>query len=427
MRDVPLILIIDDTPANLAVTSRVLTEAGYEVAIAKDGERGIKQAELNLPDLILLDIMMPGIDGFETCRRLKTSSITQNIPIIFMTALSDTTNTVNGFELGAVDYITKPFAEAELLVRVRTHIKLYYLTQTLEQQVADRTSKLTAALQEVKQSQVQLIQSEKMATLGLLVAGVAHEINNPLNFIQANLNYIREYFKTILDFIQLYQKHYPDPVPEIQIKAKDEDLEFIQDDLLKILASMEIGSQRLRDISRTLRNFSRTDEAECQTVDIHEGIESTLIILQHRLKAQTGFPVIQIIKDYSNLPHVQCYPGLLNQVFMNIIANAIDAMEDKFHQSPTTTQDFAIVIRTSAINTNWVNITIADNADGIPERIREKIFEPFFTTKPVNKGTGMGLSISYQIITVKHRGKLECFSTTGIGTEFVIQIPIQQI
>jgi len=425
MRNVPLILIVDDTPANLAVTSTTLTDAGYEVAIAKDGERAIKQAQRNLPDLILLDVMMPGIDGFETCRRLKASSLTQYIPILFMTALSDTTDKVTGLSLGAVDYITKPFQEAELLARIKTHLKLSYLTQTLEQQVAQRTSELTTALKEVQQSQVQLVQSEKMATLGLLVAGVAHEINNPVNFIYGNLNYIRDYVEILLDFIQLYQKHYPQPVPEIQAKIEAEDLVFLHKDLLKILASIEMGSDRIREIAKTLRNFSRSDEAEFQTVNIHEGIESTLTILQHRLRANAGRPTIEVIKDYDELPRVECYPGSLNQVFMNIIANAIDALEDVFNHEQTSTRQLAIAIHTSLIGNDWVKISISDNAGGIPEHIKDNIFEPFFTTKPVNKGTGMGLSISHQIITVKHHGKLECVSSPGTGTEFVIQIPIQ--
>ncbi|MBF2008427.1 response regulator [Chlorogloeopsis fritschii PCC 9212] len=426
MRDVQLILVVDDTPANLAVTSEALTDAGFEVAIAKDGERALKQAERNLPDLILLDVMMPGIDGFETCRRLKASPITQEIPIIFMTALSDATDKVSGFNLGAVDYITKPFQEAELLARVKTHLKLRHLSLTLEQQVTERTSELTAALQQVQQSQIQLLQSEKMATLGQLVAGVAHEINNPVNFIHGNLGHIGGYIQTLLEFIQLYQKHYPHPVPEIQAKAEDEDLEFLQEDLLKILASIKIGSDRIREIVRTLRNFSRTDEAESKTVDIHEGIDSTLTILQHRLKATPERPAIEVIKDYSNLPLVECYPGALNQVFMNILVNAIDALEDSFNKQQKTFEKFTIAIRTSVIDEQLVKIAIADNGSGIPEQVKQSIFNPFFTTKPVNQGTGMGLSISYQIITDKHKGKLECFSTSGAGAEFVIQIPIRQ-
>ncbi|KAF3884488.1 MULTISPECIES: sensor histidine kinase [Nostocales] len=426
MQEVQLILVVDDTPANLAVTSEVLTDAGFEVAIAKDGERAIKQAERNLPNLILLDIMMPGIDGFETCRRLKASPITQEIPIIFMTALSDTTDKVMGFNLGGVDYITKPFQEAELLARVKTHLKLRHLTQNLEQQVAERTAELRATLQQLQQSQFQLIQSEKMATLGLLMAGVAHEINNPVNFIHGNLDHIEGYTQTLIEFIQLYQKHYPHPPTEIQEKAENEDLEFLQEDLLKIVSSIKMGSDRIREIVKTLRNFSRTDEVEVQAVDIHEGINSTLTILQHRLKAHCARPSIEVIKDYSALPPVECYPGPLNQAFMNILVNAIDALEDSFYGGFMNLKTPSISIRTSVIDTQWVEIAIADNGRGIPEQIKQRIFDPFFTTKPVNKGTGMGLSISYQIITDKHNGKLECFSTPEAGAEFVIQIPIQQ-
>ncbi|KYC43841.1 hybrid sensor histidine kinase/response regulator [Scytonema hofmannii PCC 7110] len=426
MREIQLILVVDDTPANLAVTSEALTDAGFEVAIAKDGERAIKQAERNLPDLILLDIMMPGIDGFETCRRLKASPITQEIPIIFMTALSDTTDKVTGFNLGGVDYITKPFQEAELLARVKTHLKLRLLTQNLEQQVAERTAELTGTVQQLQQSQFQLIQSEKMATLGLLMAGVAHEINNPVNFIHGNLGHIEEYTQTLIEFIQLYQKHYPHPAPEIQAKTEDEDLEFLQEDLLKILTSIKMGSDRIREIVKNLRNFSRTDELEVQAVDIHEGIDSTLTILQHRLKAHCDRPVIEIIKDYSALPLVECYPGPLNQAFMNILVNAIDALEDSFYAGQMSLKKLTISIHTSVIDAQWIEIAIADNGRGIPEQIKQRIFDPFFTTKPVNKGTGMGLSISYQIITDKHNGKLECFSTPQAGAEFVMQIPIQQ-
>jgi signal transduction histidine kinase len=426
MREAQLILVVDDVPANLAIISEVLTDAGFEVAIAEDGDRAIQEAEHNLPDLILLDIMMPDIDGFETCRRLKASSITQEIPIIFMTALVDTTDKVNGFNLGAVDYITKPFQQAELIARVKTHLKLRHLTQTLEQQVAQRTSELKAALEQLQKSQLQLVQSEKMATLGQLVAGVAHEINNPVNFIHGNLNHIEHYTQTLLSFIQLYQKHYPYPALEIRAKAEDEDLEFLQQDLLKILSSIKMGSDRIREIVKTLRNFSRTDEAEFKAVDIHEGINSTLTILQHRLKAYPGRPAIQIIKNYGNLPQVECCPGPLNQAFMNILVNAIDALEESYNEGEINLDKFAITIRTSVIDTNWVEIAIADNGPGIPDNLKQRIFDPFFTTKSVGKGTGMGLSISYQIITGKHNGKLECFSIPSAGAKFVIQIPVQQ-
>ncbi len=424
-----LILVVDDTPANLAVLSEALSDADFEVAIATDGELAISQAELSLPSLILLDVMMPGIDGFETCRRLKASQITQNIPIIFMTALSDSTDKVKGLSLGAVDYVTKPFQEAELIARVKTQLKLYHLTENLEHQVVKRTAELKHALQQVQQSQVQLVQSEKMAALGQLVAGVAHEINNPLNFIYANLNHMEEYTQTFLDFLQLYQKNYPHPVDEIQEQAEDVDLEFVQSDVIKTIASMKIGTERIREIVLSLRTFSRIDEAEFKAVDIHEGIESNLMILQHRFKAQPQRPEIQIIREYDKLPPVECYSGQLNQVFMNILANAIEALEEsnaKLTYQQIQHNPNQIVIRTSVIDSKSVEIAIADNGSGIPEHIRQNIFDPFFTTKPVGKGTGMGLSISYQIITEKHKGQLKCFSEVGQGTKFVIQIPIHQ-
>ncbi|MBW4581793.1 MAG: response regulator [Tildeniella nuda ZEHNDER 1965/U140] len=429
MKDTPLILVVDDTLANLEVVAEVLGDAGFEVAIATDGERAIKQASISQPDLILLDVMMPGIDGFETCRRLKTTSVTDDIPVIFMTALSDTTDKVRGFNLGAVDYVTKPFQEAELLARVTTQLKLQHLRQTLEQQVEQRTADLQKALQQVQQSQVHLVQSEKMAVLGQLVAGVAHEINNPVNFIHGNLAHVQGYTDDILSFVQLYQQHSANAAPELQKAAANLDLEFIQEDLPKTLTSMKIGTQRICEIVRSLRNFSRLDEADCKAVDIHEGINSTLLILQHRLKSTPEHPAIQVIQEYGQLPSVKCYAGSLNQVFMNILVNAIDALEElSAKRTYQENQDHPsqITIRTAAIDNQWVQIAIADNGSGIPKELQQRIFDPFFTTKPVGKGTGMGMSISHQIITEKHQGKLVCLSTPDQGTEFIIQIPTQQ-
>lgn len=429
MKDTPLILVVDDTPANLAVVAEALGDAGFEVAIATDGERAIKQATISEPDLILLDVMMPGIDGFETCRRLKAAAITQDIPVIFMTALSDTTDKVRGFHLGAVDYVTKPFQEAELLARVTTQLKLRQLNQTLEQQVEQRTAELQKALQQIQQSQVQLVQSEKMAVLGQLVAGVAHEINNPVNFIHGNLTHVQDYTEDLLSFLQLYQQHTTTIAPALQKAAAEIDLEFIQEDLPKTLASMKMGTQRICEIVRSLRNFSRLDEADCKAVDIHEGINSTLLILQHRLKGTPEHPEIQVIRDYDRLPPVECFAGSLNQVFMNILANAIDALEElnaKRTYQENQIHPSQITIRTAVLDHQWVQITIADNGTGIPQALQQRIFEPFFTTKALGKGTGMGMSISHQIITEKHQGKLICRSTLGQGTEFIIQIPIRQ-
>ena len=300
----------------------------------------------------------------------------------------------------------------------------------LEERVEARTAELKHTLRELGRTQVQMIQSEKMSSLGQLVAGVAHEINNPVNFIHGNLTHVQTYTQDLLNFVQLYQQHYPNAIAEIQTEAAAIDLEFLQEDLPKVLSSMQVGTDRIRQIVLSLRTFSRMDEAEIKSVNIHEGIDSTLLILQHRLKARPERAIIEVIKDYSTLPLVECCAGQLNQVFMNILTNAIDALEEVVGsgQSVVNKQDSlspTITIRTAYVDTNWVEIAIADNGSGIPQDIQQRIFDPFFTTKPVGKGTGMGMSISYQIVTEKHDGKLKCFSTYGGGTEFVIQIPIQ--
>lgn len=308
-------------------------------------------------------------------------------------------------------------------------------SQTLEfkveartQELNDKNTQLQQLLEELQRTQVQMIQSEKMSALGQMVAGVAHEINNPVNFIHGNLNYVEEYAHNLLDFVRLYQTHHANPAPEVQAKADEIDIEFMQDDLPKMLDSMKIGTDRIRQIVLSLRNFSRIDEADFKAVDIHEGIDSTLLILQHRLKDRPRRPAIQIVRDYGTLPLVECYPGQLNQAFMNILANAIDALEESDNKGSSIdyTSCDQIAIRTSVIEENWVQVVISDNGIGMSEEVHKRIFDPFFTTKAVGKGTGMGMPISYQIITQKHSGRLTCFSIPGRGTEFIIQIPVHQ-
>ena len=318
--------------------------------------------------------------------------------------------------------------EVQFVKQVADQLGIALQQSELLAQTKAQTEQLTIALQDLQNTQIQIVQAEKLASLGQLVAGVAHEINNPINFIHGNLTYAEEYFNELLKLIKLYQQHCP-LVPEIEDALQKADLEFLVGDLKKVVNSMQVGTDRIREIVLSLRNFSRLDEAECKLVNIHEGIDSTLMILTHRLKPSRDNPGIQIEKDYDPLPLVECYPGQLNQVFMNLIANAIDALEERNQQRSTAENEAnpgIIRIWTELSNSERVAIHIADNGTGIPASVQQHLFEPFFTTKDVGKGTGLGLSISYQIITEKHNGKLACYSDFGRGTEFVIELPIHQ-
>jgi signal transduction histidine kinase len=454
-QETDLILIIDDTPADLEVLSKTLTDAGFEIAIAIDGESALEQVGYELPTLILLDVLLPGIDGFETCRHLKLNPLTQEIPIIFLTVLDDTLDKIKGLNLGAVDYISKPFQQEEVLARVRVQLKLYRLTKTLERQntqlkqeveqrtaaetalqkltvdlekrVEERTAKLKQTLSELQQTQIRLVQSEKMYSLGKMVAGIAHELNNPVSFIDGNLIFALHYIDDLLELLHLYVKHYPYPVPEIQEKAEKIDLDFVMRDLPKLLNSMQVGTERISKLVMSLRNFSHLDQSEKKAVDLHQSLDNTLLILQHRLKQTSKFPGIQILKDYGVLPLVECYPGQLNQVFMNILSNAIEALEEAVtnqQETERTNKEIPrIQIRTEAMN-DKVTLHFADNGPGMPQTVYDRLFDPFFTTKSFGKGTGLGLAISYQIVVEKHGGRLYCVSTPGEGAEFIIEIPL---
>ena len=298
-----------------------------------------------------------------------------------------------------------------------------YMSEQLairEETNKNQMQQLEEALEKLKQNQSYLIQTEKMSALGQMVAGVAHEINNPVSFVYGNINYAREYIQDLLRLLQLYQQEYPNPHPSITKEIEEIELDFLREDLPKLLDSMLLGADRITQIVNSLRNFSRLDEAEFKAVDIHKGIDSTLVILANKLKNKKQKTGIEVIKEYQDLPLVECYPNQLNQVFMNIMSNAIDALEE------SEKENLQIRIATQIEQNNTVIISISDNALGMNQETIENIFNPFFTTKPVGKGTGLGLSISYQIITEKHKGMISCNSTIGEGTEFLITIPIEQ-
>lgn len=320
-----------------------------------------------------------------------------------------------------------------LLAQVGTQLGVALQQAELLEQMRAQKEELARTLDTLQKSQAHLIQSEKMVGLGQLVAGVAHEINNPINFIAGNLVPAQQYIQDLLYLLSLYQQEHATPSLTLQAAIEDADLPFLVEDLPKTLASMTLGTERICKIVSSLRNFSRLDQADVKPVDIHEGIESTLLILHHRLKGGADHPPIQIIKQYGDLPLVECYPARLNQVFMNLLSNSIDALQEAWRDArPTSGRMLAgdrlphICITTELLPSQWVRISIADNGKGIPADAQARLFDPFFTTKEPGKGTGLGLSISYQIVRETHGGEIYCQSHPNAGTEFVIEVPIDQ-
>ncbi|MBD2198544.1 MULTISPECIES: hybrid sensor histidine kinase/response regulator [Calothrix] len=411
------ILVVDDTPNNLRLLSAMLTAQGYEVRKALNGKMALTACHVVLPDVILLDINMPEMDGYQVCQQLKSDKITAEVPVIFISALDDVLDKVKAFDVGGADYITKPFHGAEVILRIENQINLRLFQLKLQ----EKNILLEQALANLQAAQVQQIQNEKMVALGQLVAGIAHEVNNPISFIYGNLQYANQYVQDLINIINTYQQEYPQPNQKIEKILKDLDLNYVTKDLQTLMGAMYRGAERITDIVLALQNFSRHDESLMKQVNIHQGIDSALIMLQHRLRETQNRPAIDIVKDYGNLPLVNCYASELNQVFMHLLNNAIDAFDGWVSQ-----QKPQIQINTQLTQTKTVKIAIADNGPGIEESLRSRLFDPFFTTKPVGKGSGLGLSISYQIVVQKHRGQIACFSSPGKGAEFLLEIPLEQ-
>ncbi|MGH8807186.1 MAG: response regulator [Noviherbaspirillum sp.] len=428
----PTIMIVDDTPANVGLLVDSLEERDFRIVVAQDGDEALRRAQFVQPDLILLDVMMPGIDGFETCRRLKAVESLRDVPVIFMTALTYTSDKVTAFSVGGVDYVAKPFQIEEVLARINTHLALRLTQKQLSEQnlqlqkemaVREQTEmELRASYEQLKVSNgrleemhQQLVQAEKMASVGLLAAGVAHEINNPIAFVNSNLGMLREYLAGLLELIAVYERGEPllerdsALLREIHSSKEKFDLEFVRNDLEGLLAESLDGVQRVRRIVQDLKDFSHVGKSERQVASVQAGIDSTLNIISNEIKHK-----VQVRKEYGDIPDIACVPAQLNQVFLNLLMNAVQAIE---HHG-------LITIR-SGCDADWVWVEVTDNGCGIAPENLARIFEPFFTTKPAGRGTGLGLSLSYGIVG-RHGGRIDVNSVQGAGSTFRVWLPNRQ-
>lgn len=395
------ILIAEDDPVSRRILEAKLIKWGYDVVVTCDGDEAWSALRSqDAPRLAIIDWMMPGLDGIVLCQRVRAEPRESYTYIILLTALQREEDLVIGMDAGADDYITKPFKSNELKVRLQAGRRIIELQNDL---LAARES-LNAAFTELKDAQSQMLQKEKMASIGQLAAGVAHEINNPVGFIKSNLVMLGKYTLQLTNFIHAQTAIRTSSDKSVVL---DEELEYIINDIPQLVAESLDGAERVTKIVESLKSFSRIDEAEWRFANLNDGLKSTLNIVMNEIKYKA-----QLIMELGIIPEIKCNPGQLNQVFMNLLVNAAQAIETKGTITVRSWQEGEFVL-----------VEIADTGSGIPEEIRERIFEPFFTTKPVGKGTGLGLSISYDIVK-KHGGHIEMESQLGKGTTFSIQLPM---
>ncbi|TVU52008.1 MAG: hybrid sensor histidine kinase/response regulator [Arthrospira sp. PLM2.Bin9] len=418
------ILIVDDVPENIRLLSTMLMEFGFRVRKSINGKMALMAVKALKPDLILLDINMQGINGYQVCEALKNNPETSEIPIIFVSAINQIEDKIKAFQVGGVDYITKPFQVEEVMARIHNQLKIQNLQRDLQLQ----NQQLKATQKQLAATQVELIQKEKMVALNQLVAGIFHELNNPINFISGNLDPAYQYVEDIIELINLYRQEYPHPSPQILARAEKLELDFILEDLQKLIRSLKTGIKRIDQIMLALRIFSRTNEAEMKSIDLHECLNSVLHLIRHRLQGNNHNIEIKVIQQKAeNLPIVTCYAGLINQVIMNLINNAIDSLQSADSQAHESDWVPTIWITTEQVNPNRVAIRIRDNGMGIAPELQSRLFDPFFTTKTVGQGMGLGLATSYQIVVEKHNGQLILSSIPGEGAEFRVELPIAPI
>lgn len=414
------ILIVDDIPDNIRFLSNFLMEQGYRVRKAVTGQMALVAIKTLAPDLILLDVNLPDLSGHDVCRQLKEDPLTRSIPVIFLSAGSEAIDKVKAFQVGAADYITKPFYLEEVLARIQTQLTI----QKLQKELNEQNDQLKNALEDLKIAQANLVHQEKMATLKKVVAGVTHEINNPLSFIACNIKPAKDYIHQLLEIIDRLSQQQCASDPAIQTYLKEVDFDFIASDLIDTINSMETGAERIRTVVLALRFFTRLDESGVKEIKLNENIENVVALFQHRLMSRTDDAVIQIEKEYGDLPVITGQPEQLNQVLFNLISNAIDAIDEKLNQNLYEQVSPKLSIRTCVDNNGTLSIHIKDNGIGISDGDRKYIFEPFFTTKSAGQGVGLGLAISRRIIEEAHGGSLTYYSATHLGTEFVVTLPI---
>lgn len=405
------ILIVDDSPSNLLLLEYILQERGYSVRAAKSGELAIKSSLCTPSDIILLDIDMPLMNGFEVCRKLKSEPATADIPVIFVSGAADTADKVRAFEEGGVDYVTKPFQTLEILARVETHLNLSFAKKELEQ----KNIELEKAMSKLTRAQTQLVQSEKMAALGMLTAGIAHELNNPLNFISASVQALKKIIMPFEELIKLCEDS-GDSCQHFKDWCVKNDKGELLSTMFELVDNSCYGASRAAEIIKGLRIFTRLDEAELKSANIHDCIDAVLLLLHSRYENK-----IKITKKYGELPTWLCQPGKLNQAFMNLISNAIDAIFAKDVQTASEEIEITTSLKCSD-GKYFAFIEIADTGIGMNEDVKNKLFQPFFTTKDVGEGVGLGLAITHGIIK-EHSGTIEAISTIGKGSIFRITLP----
>lgn len=410
------ILAIIGDAVTVEVVQELLGREGHQVRVAPDGKEGLDLAREFSPDVIICDGTSPQINFLELCRLVKADRELARAYFILLTT-ADRFEEAQELDAPFDDFLFKPIVKQELLGRVRA-----------SKRARELRAQLALTQQELQLSRDQMLESEKMSSLGELVSGIAHEINNPITFIYSNLTHVRSYATDLIELLRLYQKELVNPGSEILQKQQDMDVEFVLDDLLKIVSSIRTGSDRIRQLILSLQDFSRSDRSGWQLFDVSDGLENTLLLLQHRLPAREGRRDIKVMKEFGNLPQIECYAGLLNQAFLNIINHVIDALEEsaqELEELESIQFKPVILISTQVVDAQRIRIEIADNDMAISKDITAQISDPFLVAKPAEPTIPLGLALSYRIIVEQHKGELKCFSEPGKGTIFRIEIPLR--